>query len=908
MSDGAQKNQNVFGKWSSAVDGFFAKRFYNIGLFVGTRPCTSLGLTLVFVLVCCGGFSQMHAESRGDKLWIPQGTQAQEDQKAFDSVFPALNRMEMVLLESKGSNILNKKSLTASMKLFNELASTTAGNDTMLSLCVPQPGRGHPCFINSVLEMWSYNEATLAADANPLATINAAGKSKEDLQRMLGDATFSAGGQLTGAKSLTLMMAMQSNRVMTGGGYEDKRGRDWEEKFLEKIVCDKPNCDTEGDLCACGYDSPEFMVYANAQRSRRDVFGTTIRGDVGLINAAFAIMIVYVTLNLGGLCHKIKMRSLLALGCILSIVLAGAAGYGVAMYLQFDYTPVMSVLPFVLLGIGVDDSFVIMNSLDHVGSGLELPQRIATAMSHAGVSIMITSITDFVAFAISATSALPALAAFCAYAAFAILFLFLFQITFFMGLAALNARREDAGKIDCCPCLCAKGCPCCPTVPLHEVKDDGSKDPNQLCCAQSRHKGGKMGTLLENYLGPLIVKTPVAVSIIIVAIGFCGLNVWQASELSVEDATIKFIPDDSYVMGYTKKTDRYFGTLGQGISMVTRDGDYFGSQAALNDIGNRVDKLDFMQSSNGDSFVNWAASYKSAIMAGSVGTTVAHNSGVATVKSQYYAGLKTWLAGAGKRYAKDVKWVSNADAQQGIKATRIAAEVKPFNRVEDGKLIINSGKAVEVMDKLRDAVTSWTDLPKPFAYSYIFLSWEVFRIIKKEMFLNVSLCMVAVLVIMLIFLAHPGIACLVLLVVLMTIIEVLGCMNMWGLAIDNVSVIQLVIAVGLAVDYSAHVGHAFMTKSGTRAERVVATLGDVGAAVLNGGISTFLAVMLLALSKSYVFRVLFQTFFLTVVLGLTHGMIVLPAFLALMGPEGYSGRAVEISDASPEKLGKEIEA
>ena len=54
---------------------------------------------------------------------------------------------------------------------------------------------------------------------------------------------------------------------------------------------------------------------------------------------------------------------------------------------------------------------------------------------------------------------------------------------------------------------------------------------------------------------------------------------------------------------------------------------------------------------------------------------------------------------------------------------------------------------------------------------------------------------------------------------------------------------------------------------------MIACLADVGAAVLNGGVSTFLAVMLLALSKSYVFRVLFQQFFLTVVFGLAHGMV-----------------------------------
>ena len=41
-------------------------------------------------------------------------------------------------------------------------------------------------------------------------------------------------------------------------------------------------------------------------------------------------------------------------------------------------------------------------------------------------------------------------------------------------------------------------------------------------------------------------------------------------------------------------------------------------------------------------------------------------------------------------------------------------------------------------------------------------------------------------------------------------------MYFWGLTIDTVTTIQLIIAVGLIVDYSAHVGHTFMVKKGSR--------------------------------------------------------------------------------------------
>ena len=91
-----------------------------------------------------------------------------------------------------------------------------------------------------------------------------------------------------------------------------------------------------------------------------------------------------------------------------------------------------------------------------------------------------------------------------------------------------------------------------------------------------------------------------------------------------------------------------------------------------------------------------------------------------------------------------------------------------------------------------------------------------------------------------------------------------------------------------------------MTKNcGTNDQRIAATLSDVGAAVMNGGLSTFLAVCLLGTSQSYVFRVLFQCFFLTVTLGLAHGMLFLPVLLSLVGPAAY---AFDVGGANDDSL------
>ena len=81
--------------------------------------------------------------------------------------------------------------------------------------------------------------------------------------------------------------------------------------------------------------------------------------------------------------------------------------FGLCSAFGVFYGPVHSILPFLLLGIGIDDMFVIVqcwSNLDKEESKRSLPRRIGTTMKHAGVSITITSVTDFAAFAVGATT------------------------------------------------------------------------------------------------------------------------------------------------------------------------------------------------------------------------------------------------------------------------------------------------------------------------------------------------------------------------------------------------------------------------------------------------------------------------------------------------------------------------
>ena len=163
-------------------------------------------------------------------------------------------------------------------------------------------------------------------------------------------------------------------------------------------------------------------------------------------------------------------------------------------------------------------------------------------------------------------------------------------------------------------------------------------------------------------------------------------------------------------------------------------------------------------------------------------------------------------------------------------------------------------------------------------------SWETDEIISFELWRNVGLAIAAIFITTLLLLANLQICVYVICIVTITLTDIIGYLHFWNITIDILSCINIVLAIGLCVDYSVHIGLSYMVAKGSQRDKAMKAVTAIGPAVFNSGVTTFLALVLCSLSSSHVFITFFKVFCLTVVFGLFHGLVFFPVLLSLTGP------------------------
>lgn len=193
----------------------------------------------------------------------------------------------------------------------------------------------------------------------------------------------------------------------------------------------------------------------------RQAFESDINDDFILIAMSVGFVFIYSFFFLG-VCSPIQCRASLTMCGLFSVLLAYMTGMSMGFYYGLNVAGVHNLLPFLLIGIGVDDMFVIVNAVDQTSDKLPLEQRIKIGFAHAGPSITITSFTNAVAFMVGTITSLQALESFCMFAAACIIMLYFTVLTIFSSCFIWDLRRQKRKGRDCCGlCCCKENSLCC---------------------------------------------------------------------------------------------------------------------------------------------------------------------------------------------------------------------------------------------------------------------------------------------------------------------------------------------------------------------------------------------------------------------------------------------------------------
>ncbi|OSX81167.1 hypothetical protein BU14_0025s0048 [Porphyra umbilicalis] len=860
----------LLGRVTGAIDNALRSFFFRLGYLIAGRPV----LFLIGALLLTGGLTagvvRLRTESRGNKLWVPQGTRALRDEAVVEAEFGQFVRsVRLIATADDGGDVATRAGLSGLIALeraSEEVRTTLNGEElTYDVLCFRRPDAANNtlCSTTSVLgAFYDPESANLRDDGSVdfLATVEAALAGLNDAEiktRLAGDGELlptSSGGTVQrsvvlggtagsgadfSARALYLSLSLRNEQVEQDGEDVDERADAWEEAWSRRLLYDN-------SLPVQGAAALDFR--GDSSWAQEEAFSGAVSGDVTLFTAGFVLLFAYVMLFLGEF-HAVRSRLFAGAATLLNVGLAIGSSFGLASLIGSFYGPVHQILPLLLLGVGADDGFVVVQALDDVRANPRYAsktaqERVALALSNSGVAIFLTSATNVAVFLISSTTKLPALRHFSWWAALGVFFDFVYTLIFLVPCLLWDERRMAAGRRDCVPCVRAK--------PAKAEKE------TNLC-------GVRLGFLSRFLSGPfarILLNRFVRLGVLAAFVSFFGAMVYGASQLELRSQFSDFFPDDSPSKAFNERRDEFFST-GDSFAVYTPDLNYPDPAVQAELLRLCAPETGAIAQSpyvEGPSVDCWYARLRETV------TDAGLLAGDA-----FYPALDAFLGSpAGTRFQSDVRFATDGT----ISLARVTAQQRDFDTNEE---------EVDSMEALRQLVDD-SSLDGAFAYTFAFTFVEQQAVLIQEAALTVGLSLVFVLVVTLILIGHPFASAITLASVGGAVTCVLGIVYFTDTQINSVSVISLALAVGLSVDYTAHIVRSFMEQVGTRRDRAAAALGALGPPVFHASTSTFLAILLLAFSQSFVFRVLFKVLVSITTIGVGFGFLFTPVALSLVGP------------------------
>ncbi|XP_047446231.1 patched domain-containing protein 3 [Mugil cephalus] len=594
--------------------------------------------------------------------------------------------------------------------------------------------------------------------------------------------------------------------------------------------------------------SASIQVSYSTSMSMQWEFEKSSTSVIYLFSITYAISIVFSLVTCWRL-DNVRTKVWVALCGVLSTGLAVLSGFGVLLLLGQPFVMTAASCPFMILGIGLDDMFIMISCWQKTRVLDSVPDRLAETYREAAISITVTSLTDALALFLGYSSPFGSVQSFCLYAGISVCFCYLYSITFLGACMALNGQREAENKHWL---TCAK-------IPedLPSIKSKAFS----VCCIGGRYnritekeETEALSYFFERFYGPFLTHKLTKTCVFVVYMCYVAVSVYGIFTLD-EGLDIKNLAlDDSYIIGYYNHQRQHFSEYSCNVMVAVKQPFSYGDedeQRRLQSCISNFESLDFVNST-----LAWFISYKNHANASNL-----------NISSQeaFQAHLPHFL----ELYPMFKEDISLTEADN-IQASRFF--IQTLNKTTMKAMMVALRKTAE-------------ECPvELLVYHPAFIYFDQYTIIADNTIQTVLVAVTVMLVVSLILIPNPLCSIWVAFAVCSVMVGVTGFMSLWGISLDSISMINLVMCIGFSVDFSAHISYAFVSSAKTDVnDKAMDALAHLGYPILQGALSTVLGVVVLSMSGSYIFRTFFRIVFLVIVFGILHGLVFIPVFLTVFG-------------------------
>lgn len=648
-------------------------------------------------------------------------------------------------------------------------------------------------------------------------------------------------------------------------------------------------------------EMPKFMDIAyTSERSIEDELDRESRGDVLTILISYVIMFAYIAISLGNLttCSRLLIDSKVTLGLGgVAIVLASViSSVGLFGFIGVPATLIIiEVIPFLVLAVGVDNIFILVQTHQR---GTKRPQEtpaeyIGRTLAKVGPSILLTSVSESCCFFLGSLSDMPAVKAFALYAGMALLFDFLFQITCFVSLLYLDTIRQASNRFDV---LCF----------LRGSKKEATGDEAQKGLLYFVFKKLYVPFLMDKYMRALVM---------VVFYGWLCSSIAVLPHIEVGLDQELSMPEDSFVLKYFKYLKDYL-SIGPPMYFVVTSGLNYSQSSVQNLIcGGQFCNIDSLttqiyiasKSSNItyiarpssswiDDYLDWSAAPGCCMKRPEDGSFCPHTN----VKCQP---CNITLNDINRPYPDEFEhyvsyFLRDNPNEECVKAGH-AAYSQAVNLIPIGgnasypvsevgatyfmafhTILKTSKDYYESMRAARKVAANLTEMiegriksenltvdgkVEVFPYSVFYVFYEQYLTIWSDTVKGIAVSLIAIFIVTFLLMGFDVFSSLVVVITIaMIIVNLGGLMYFWNISLNAVSLVNLVMAVGISVEFCSHLVHSFASSlEQTRVERAADALTKMGSSIFSGiTLTKFGGIVVLGFAKSQIFQVSLSVCFL----------------------------------------------